>query len=146
MAVAKSYVNYPVIEGPYTKNGKEYVLIATKTNPRKEVRWYTGAEYAKMYGIPYDYGFNPKTAFGFNKGYIHIFTNDGGEANEFFRNSCARYSTFFGWYIVSNDEIPNNLPDSVRAIKVMWEDVSENDKLMSHDRVKALCDYFRMEA
>ena len=38
MAVAKSYVNYPIIEGPYTKNGKEYVLIATKTNPRKEVR------------------------------------------------------------------------------------------------------------
>ena len=47
---------------------------------------------------------------------------------------------------MSNDEIPNNLPDGIRAIKLMWEDVSENDKLMSHDKVKALCDYFRMEA
>ena len=47
---------------------------------------------------------------------------------------------------MSNDEIPNNLPDGIRAIKLMWEDVSENNKLMSHDRVKALCDYFRMEA
>ena len=99
-----------------------------------------------MYGVPYDYGFNPKIAFGFHKGYIHIFTTDGGEADEFFRNSCARYSTFFGWYVVSNDKVPDNLPDGVRAIKLMWEDVSENDKLMSHDKVKALCDYFRMEA
>ena len=146
MAVAKSYTNYPIIEGPYTKNGKEYVIIATKTNPRKEVRWYSEQEYCKMYGLEYTVKCNEKHMFGFHKGYIHIFTNDGDETNVFFRKSCARYSTFFGWYVVSNDEVPDNLPYGIRAIKLMWEDVSENDKLMSHDRVKTLCDYFRMEA
>ena len=144
MPVAKSYANCPIIKGPYMKNKREYVVVATKNNPNKEVRWYSEEEYCKMYGLPFDYGFNPKKAFGFDKGYIHIFTNDD-KNEEFFSQSCARYSTFFGWYIVSNDDVPNNLPDGVRAIKIYWEDISKDDNILPYDQIKALCDYFKME-
>lgn len=145
MATAKSYANYPILEGPYEKNGKEYVIVKTKTNPHKEVRWYTGAEYAKMYGLSYDYRFDPHKAFGFDKGYIHVFTSDGGETNEFFRNSVARYSTFFGWYIRSVDKVPTELPDGVRAIKIMWEDISKDGKMLPNDQVAAVIAYFKGE-
>ena len=37
MPVANSYANCPIIKGPYTKNKREYVVIATKNNTNKEL-------------------------------------------------------------------------------------------------------------
>ena len=55
MAVAKSYKSYTICGEPYEKNGKMYIVIAhPNTGNRREARWYTDAEYAKMYGEKVD--------------------------------------------------------------------------------------------
>ena len=49
MAVAKSYIALPIEEGPYIVNGKQYCKVRMKNGSLKQVRWYTDAEFAKMY-------------------------------------------------------------------------------------------------
>lgn len=143
--VAKSFQQYPVIEGPYTKNNKQYVIIATKTNPRKEVRWYSETEYLKLYPPKLEeLKFDAKKAFGFDKGILTVFT--GGEddpaVEEIFKKSSARYATFFGWYVIAGDPIPE-LPKYVHKIPVSWEDVSHNDIFLPAEKVKTIVDTFK---
>ena len=47
--VAKSFQSLRQIGEPYTKNGRQYVKVEKKSGGEREVRWYTEAEYAKMY-------------------------------------------------------------------------------------------------
>ena len=42
--VAKSYQELPIIGEPYVKNNRMYVLVKTKSNREKEVRWYSDQE------------------------------------------------------------------------------------------------------
>lgn len=143
--VAKTYQDLEIVESPYEKDSRMYVKVRTKKGALKEVRWYTAREYAKMYGLP-DPGmdFDAKRGLGFHKGYIHIFTHDM-ENDEYFRKSIARYAIHLGWYVVSNDELPTDLPAGVKAIKLSWELVSENDKIFAYDKVKMIVDKIRKE-
>ena len=65
--------------------------------------------------------FNQKVALGFQKGYVTIFKgiNDNNEA--FFQQSNARFTTAWGWYIVSTESVPNPLPEGVSAIQLPWD-------------------------
>ena len=48
--VAKSYQGLEILCEPYElAKGRLYVKVRTKSGANKEVRWYTEAEYAKMY-------------------------------------------------------------------------------------------------
>ena len=143
--VAKSFQQYPVIEGPYIKNNKQYVIIATKTNPRKEVRWYSEVEYLRLYPPkPEDLKFDAKRAFGFDKGILTVFVGGEGDpvVEEIFKMSSARYSTFFGWYVIAGDPIPE-LPKYVHKIPISWEDVSHNDIFLPVEKVKTIVDTFK---
>lgn len=145
--VAKSFQQYPVVEGPYAKNNKEYVIIATKTNPRKEVRWYSETEYLKLYPPKLeDLKFDAKKAFGFDKGLITVFAggDDDPVVEEIFRRSAARYSTFFGWYIIAGDPIPQ-LPVYVHKIPISWNDISMHNKMLPKEKVKSIIDTFKKE-
>lgn len=50
MPVAKSYQSLEILCEPYVLDkGRQYVKVRTKNGENKQVRWYTDAEYAKMY-------------------------------------------------------------------------------------------------
>lgn len=130
--VAKSFQSMKQMGEPFMENGKMYVKVQNeKTGTIRKVRWYTDAEYAKMYGEKVD---KPASEFkcqkqilGFEKGYITIFKGDTYANLEWFKRSIARYCKFWGWYIVSTDEIPEDLPDTVTPVQLPWELVGKED-------------------
>lgn len=143
--VAKSYQSLEQIGEPYTSNNKQYVKVRTTTGATKVVRWYTEAEYRKMYPnetISATPSYDQKTALGFSKGYITIFKGNTYEDREWFKNSSARYTRFWGWYFVSEEKIPKDLPEDVSPILLKWEDVSVNNVLLPEDQLKKIVEGF----
>ena len=47
--VAKSYQTLEIVQEPFSENGRLYVKVKTKKGTIKKVRWYSEAEYARMY-------------------------------------------------------------------------------------------------
>lgn len=129
MPVAKSYKDLPRLCEPFEAKGKMYVKVQTKKGAEKIVRWYTNQEYNKMYPEvkieeykrirPY------KEVLGFDKGYVTIFKGDTYSNLEYFQLSNARYCKMWGWYIVSTEEVPADLPIDVTPIQLKWEDVCD---------------------
>lgn len=144
--VAKSYQKMKQVGEPYAKeNGRIYVKVKnTTTGAIKEVRWYNETEYARMYpgeAVSDKLNVNQKNILGFQKGYITIFKGNV-EANEhWFEHSIARYCRWWGWYIVSTDTIPFDLPADVEPIELKWEMVGqENGCLRPGDQLVAAID------
>ena len=50
--VAKSYQNMEIVSDVYMVSGRKYVKVRDNKGAEKQVRWYSDAEYAKMYGTP----------------------------------------------------------------------------------------------
>ena len=142
--VAKSYEGLPVVEEEYTKGGRTYCKVRTNKGTIKEIRTYTEVEYNKMYGVtakatPMVEPCNQKKMLGFDKGYITIFKGAAAANEEFFSKSNARFHVAFGWYIVSMEEVPE-LPNGVTAVRLNWEDVAVNDKMLKPiEEVKKIC-------
>ena len=131
--VAKSFQSMTQIGEPFENNKKMYVIVRNeKTGCQRKVRWYTPKEYSKMYPEAKleitDTGFrNLKKTLGFTKGYITIFCNSDLEQNqEVFRASNARNHVAFGWYIVSTEEVPEELK-KFNPKQLFWEEVSINE-------------------
>lgn len=136
--VAKSYQNLEIVGEPYAASGRMYVKVRTKAGSLKQVRWYSEREYAKMYGLPAEEAkeFNQRIALGFEKGYITIFKGDTYTWLDWFRQSNARYTNLWGWYIVSTEEIPADLPNDITPVRLDWEQVGEGDSLKPDHCVK----------
>lgn len=145
MPVAKSFQKYTLIGEPYKKNGRQYIVIRYADGHDREVRWYTDAEYAKLYPAE-----NPSTAsqtkilrplkdvLGFSKGYITIFKGDTYALLDWFREEPkCRYHKIFGWYVISEEELPE-IPAGISPIQLKWEDVSVpgEDTLKSEAAIK----------
>jgi len=82
-----------------------------------------------------------KEVLGFKEGYITIFKGDTYSELDWFKLSIARYSKFWGWYISSEDKVPDNLPIGIEPIILKWEDVSENDdEIKSEEELKKIID------
>ena len=131
MPVAKSYAMLTIEEGPYTINGRQYCKVRQKNGGLKQVRWYSDAEYARMYpGVQVTAETaNWKTQremLGFDKGYITIFKGDTYSCSEWFKRSIARYCKWWGWYIVSTEELPE-LPAGITPVQLPWEAVGKED-------------------
>lgn len=140
--VAKSYQNLEQIGEPYTSNNKQYVKVRTTTGSTKIVRWYTEAEYRRMYPNETEtatiINYNQKSALGFSQGNITIFKGNAYEDREWFKLSSARYSRYWGWYFVSEEKVPEDLPKDVTPISLAWETVSNNDRLLPEDKIKKI--------
>ena len=140
--VAKSYQALEVVGDVYTSSGRQYVQVRTKTGALKQVRWYTDKEYAKMYPDD-EIAAAPSTAsqreiLGFQKGYITIFKGNTYEDKEYFKTNSARYNRLWGWYFVSTEDLPDDIPEDVTPIKLPWEMVGqENGELLSEPQVIA---------
>lgn len=120
MPVAKSYQSYKIISEPFQKNNKWYVRACSPRGVEKEVRWYSEAEYAKLYpDVKNNKVFaNQRNIFGFgDKGYIYLYKGD----EDWLRQSPARYCRFWGWYYGEELAVPSSVETSV----LRWEDVGE---------------------
>ena len=144
MAVAKSYQDLEIVGEVFVSSGRQYVNVKLKSGKIKTVRWYTDAEYRKMYpeAAVVDHSSDPyykpqKEVLGFTKGYITIFKGDTYSEIEWFRASIARYARWWGWYIISTEEVPADLPESITPVQLPWELVGQEDgKLKPEHLVK----------
>ena len=139
---AKTYANWEKLGEPFQQNFKWYIRVKDpKSSTEKIVRAYSSAELHKMYpdfiSITNDKWYRTqKEVLGFDKGYITIFKGDSYKNLEWFQESICRYHKIFGWYCVSTEEIPENLPADLTPIILKWELVGdENGKLFSDDKV-----------
>jgi hypothetical protein len=143
MAVAKSFQNMEILCEPFKVGGKMYVRVRSSTGRERQVRWYTDAEYAKLYPEEkkVTVASTQREALGFTKGYITIFKGDTYPHLEWFQNSIARYCKLWGWYIISTEEVPSDLPSEITPIKLNWEDVGlESGALKIEAEVKKAID------
>ena len=145
--VAKTYDNWPRETEPYIANGRYYVKVRSPKGDVKQVRAYNEREYAKLYkeapcASPVQPTVNTqgpvvKKILGFEKGYIWIFKGDLDNAEYWFTATKeCRYHCQFGWYIVSTDEIPTNIPSCITPVRLEWEKVgNENGTLLPKEAV-----------
>lgn len=141
--VAKSYQNLEIIDEPHYKtrsnsyHSAPYVTVRTKTGATKEVRWYSDKEYAKMY--PEEVKTAPvktqKEILGFDNGYITIFKGNTYEDRDYFKLNSARYTKLWGWYFISTESLPDDLPDDVEPVRLMWEDVGNDDGTLKAETI-----------
>ena len=114
-----------------------------KGGSEREVRWYTSDEYAKMYpgeSVEPELFVNQKSILGFQEGYITIFKGNQEEHEDWFNRSIARYCRHWGWYIVSEDTIPFDLPAGLEPIELKWEMVGNGNALKKEEDVRAVVD------
>ena len=122
-----------------------YVVVECKNGHRKEVRWYTEDEYAKMYPeeeVKPQRLRSVKDVLGFSKGYITIFKGDTYPLLDWFQSEPkCRYHNFWGWYVVSEDELPQ-VPAGITPVQLKWEDVAivNEDCLKSETLVRQAVD------
>lgn len=146
--VAKSYQDWATYGEPFEENKRMYIVVVTPRGAHKKVRWYSDAEYAKMY--PQDgVSANPlgkkirstKDVLGFSKGYITIFKGDTYPLLEWFQESSCRFHSWWGWYLVSEEEEPQ-WPAGTTPVQLKWEDVAivDEDTLKSETLVRQAVD------
>lgn len=136
--VAKSFQDWEKTCDPFQESGRWYVKVRNpKNSNERKVRWYSETEYAKLYGETAKENSEPTTSFknlkkalGFDKGYITIFKGDIQPHFEWFKFSIARYCEHWGWYIVSTDELPADIPLGITPVELRWSDVSINDETL----------------
>lgn len=143
--VAKSYQNFEIITEPYNVDGRMYVDVKSPKGVTKRVRWYTDAQYAKMYPNEVDVVKKLKTLKeinGFSTGSIVIFYGENTYDNkEWFKEQGARYNNYFGWYMPDGKEFDENLPEGTKTAIVNWTDVAvSDDKFKPEKQIKDFID------
>lgn len=133
MAVAKSYQAYEIQGEPFEENKKNYVYVLTPKGAKK-VRWYSNAEYNKMYpDTPIKDGFNARFAFGFREGgFITLYKGDENVIREWARETYppkAWYNEIFHFYTPAHLPV-ENVPDGVTPIVLKWEEVCVDETRM----------------
>ena len=138
--VAKSYQQMKQLCEPFKDKGKMYVKVLTSKGIEKTVRWYTNEEYAKMYPDekkdrtkdPY---YKPqKYVLGFDKGYITIFKGYKEELHEeWFKESICRWAKYWGWYVISTEEVPQDLPTGVTPVKLFWDPMGNEEEWLKDE-------------
>lgn len=139
--VAKSYQEWEKLTDAYESNGRMYIKLKNPKGAEKEVRAYTEAEYKRLYKeAPCGLDATPsvqiktptgpvvKDVLGFQEGYIWIFKGDLENAEYWFEKTLeCRFHVTFGWYIVSTDSIPFDIPSCIESVQLPWEKVGNTD-------------------
>lgn len=139
MAVAKTYEKLSIQGEPFKENGRMYIYVIAAKG-QKKVRWYSDAEYKRMYPeavIQNDImDFDARHAFGFgSEGYITIYKGRKVEewANE--DRTHIYFNLSFGYYTPGRFETPH-LIEGITPIKLTWEEVAaEGNKMRPHAEV-----------
>lgn len=142
MPVAKTYQSMEIQGEPYQENKRWYVNVLS-TKGIKKVRWYSDAEYARMYPEEKKdlMDFNARHAFGFDeKGYITIYKGDPKVVEEWAENDRTNiwYNLIFGYYTPSKFPTPEVL-NGIEPIQLKWEQVQNyEDRMKPHEEVAKL--------
>lgn len=142
MPVAKTYEKMEIQGEPFIESKRKYVYVITSKGPKK-VRWYSDAEYRRMYPqavVEHNVmDFNGKHVFGFEEtGYITLYKGNNVEewANEDRTN--IRYNCTFGFYTPGRLSTPN-LTNGIEAVQLKWEEVAADEiRMRPHDDVKKI--------
>ena len=137
MPVAKSYQKLEINGEPFVENGRMYVNVVTAAGAQKKVRWYSEAEYAKMY--PEEAVIKRlkplKNILGFDKGYIHIVCGESYDHKDWIKEKGGRYNNYFGWYFISDINVDTiAFPEGIDVKKVLWENVAINDETLKPEK------------
>ena len=139
--VAKSYQEWEKLTDAYESNGRMYIKLQNPKGGNKEVRAYSETEYRRLYKeSPSGLAASPsveikapagpvvKNILGFQEGYIYIFKGNLEAAEYWFEKTPeCRYHVTFGWYIVSTDSIPFDIPSCIESVQLPWEKVGNAD-------------------
>lgn len=142
MPVAKTYSNMPLEGEPFKENGRMYINVHAPKGIKK-VRWYTEAEYIRMYPdaiIKNEVvAFNARDAFGFREaGYITLYK--GNNIEEWAENDRRSiwYNLTFGYYTPSHLELPI-ISNGIEAVQLNWNDVAAKGNMMKpHEEVRKI--------
>ena len=152
--VAPSYQSLPQIGEVFVSNKKSYIQVQMKNGNVKTVRWYDEKEYAKAFPAKEPavasstVASSQKTALGFDKEYITIFKGDTHPYLEWFqeRKEC-RYTRLWGWYVVSTEQVPIDLPAGITTVRLPWDDVGQASGILKPETaVKQAIDALLYEA
>lgn len=150
--VAKTYTEWEKINKPFIENNRQYINAKNpKTGIIKKIRVYSENEYFKMYPeerknaatitVGNNHNSNIKHVLGFDNGFITIFKGNQMQYLEWFKNSIARYHRAWGWYIVSTDELPQDIPNEITPIRLNWDAISNEDgTLKTEDAIISIID------
>ena len=153
--VAKSYQEWEKLTDAYESNGKMYIKLKNPKGAEKEVRAYTETEYKRLYKeapmlkdatpsvqIKAPTGPVVKDVLGFQEGYIWVFKGDLANAEYWFEKTPeCRFHCQIGWYIISTDSVPFDIPSCVQSVQLPWELVGNEDGTLKRkeDIENALC-------
>lgn len=131
MPVAKTYAKMEIQDEPFKENGKMYVNVLSPKGIKK-VRWYSDAEYARMYPneAKDEPEFNAYRAFGFNDSdYITLYR--GRNIEEWAENDRHNIwnNLIFGYYTPGRLELPN-LSNGIEAVQLKWKQVAAKGNSM----------------
>ena len=141
--VAPSFQNFEFLTEPYSTNGKMYIRVRNpKTKTERQVRWYTEKEYYKLYpeekvksNSSNKYYRPLKEVLGFNKGYITLIRGDIDNNFGWLANSIARYHKYWEWYIISTENIPNDIPFGLNFYQLNWESIGLDEKTLKSENI-----------
>ena len=142
MPVAKTYAKMTIEGEPFQENNRMYVYVSAPKGLKK-VRWYSDAEYRRMYPdvvIPdTTMNFNARHAFGFGEeGYITLYK--GRKVEEWAENDRTNiwYNLDFLYYTPGRLGRPN-LIEGIEPIVLKWEDVAaEGNTMRPHEEVQKI--------
>lgn len=129
---APSFTNFERVSEPYEKNKKMYVDVKhPNTGNTRSVRLYTEVEFRKAYGGTVGPAgaetakpqsrlgkVDLKKARGFSNGPITLINT---KDKDFLNRSNARYACDIGWYFVSTEPIPQDIPEDALLLELTWE-------------------------
>ena len=144
MPVAKTYAKMEISGEPFMENKRLYINVVAPKGLKK-VRWYSDAEYRRMYpnevinnGIM---DFNARHAFGFGElGWITIYKGSTELLADFAssHHEAFRYNCTFDFYTPSRIPVPD-LPTGITGIRLAWNDVMDHDDRMKpHEEVRKI--------
>lgn len=144
MPVAKTYAKMDILCEPF-KEGKSFYVNVMTPKGEKKVRWYSDAEYRRMYPNEVKENdimdFNARHAFGFGSdGYITIYNDSTGQLMEFAEShhEFFRFNLTFGLYTPSRIQLCD-LPVGIIPVRLNWEEVmAHDDRMKPHDVVQKI--------
>ena len=135
MSVAPSFQNFEFLSDPFIENNKTYIKVRNpKTGTVRTVRWYEDKTKTITVTPPIITKKNPqKNALGFQKDYVTIFKGNTELYTDWFNSFNARYCKWWGWYIVSTEEIPFDLPAELTPVALPWSFVGDDKGCLKSD-------------
>lgn len=145
MPVAKTYAKMDISGEPFMENKRMYVNVISPKGLKK-VRWYSDAEYRKMYPeeepIDIMMKFNAHLVFGFgDKNYIVLYRGKEEDIENWAHAVWppkAWHNLTFGYYTPAKLDT-GSYPENTEPVKLTWDEVKQDDiHMKSHAEVQKI--------